>query len=89
MGLSLAMYGEITFKDGRVQQNNFDDYQVLRIDEAPRVTNVHIVPPATRHAAERRRRAGRAAVRAGAVNAIFAATGKRIRALPLGKQLEA
>jgi len=46
MGLSLAKYGEITFKDGKVQQGNFDDFQVIRIDEAPRVTNVYIVPPA-------------------------------------------
>jgi isoquinoline 1-oxidoreductase beta subunit len=40
MGLSLAKYGELTFKDGRVQQKNFDDFPVIRIDEAPLVTNV-------------------------------------------------
>ncbi|MBV9532159.1 MAG: xanthine dehydrogenase family protein molybdopterin-binding subunit, partial [Bradyrhizobium sp.] len=45
MGLSLAKYGAITFKDGKVQQKNFDDFQVIRIDEAPAVTNVYIVPP--------------------------------------------
>jgi isoquinoline 1-oxidoreductase beta subunit len=45
MGLSLAKYGEITFKDGKVQQRNFDDFQVIRIDEAPLVTNVYIMPP--------------------------------------------
>ena len=66
MGMSLAKYGEITFKDGKVQQRNFDDFPVIRIDESPAVTNVYIVPPGTRHAAERRRRARRAAVRAGA-----------------------
>jgi isoquinoline 1-oxidoreductase beta subunit len=44
MGLSLAIYGEITFKDGKVQQGNFDDFPVNRIDETPLVTNVHIVP---------------------------------------------
>src|SRR6202023_3151788 len=44
MGLSLAKYGEITFKDGKVQQGNFDDFPVIRLDEAPLVTNVHIVP---------------------------------------------
>src|ERR1700760_3434117 len=45
MGLSLAKYGEISFKDGRVQQHNFDSFQVARIDDSPLVTNVHIVPP--------------------------------------------
>src|SRR6201991_2805682 len=44
MGLSLAKYGEITFKDGKVQQGNFDDFPVIRMDEAPLVTNVYIVP---------------------------------------------
>src|SRR4029077_3167799 len=39
MGLSLAKYGEITFKDGKVLQGNFDSYPVIRMDEAPRVTN--------------------------------------------------
>src|SRR5262249_41383447 len=43
MGLTLAKYGEITLKNGRVQQNNFDDAQLVRIDEAPKLTNVHIV----------------------------------------------
>ena len=44
MALSLARYGEISFKNGRVQQNNFDSYQVGRIDESPAITHVHIVP---------------------------------------------
>jgi len=44
MGLSHAKYGEITFKDGKVQQGNFDDFPVIRLEEAPLVTNVHIVP---------------------------------------------
>ena len=56
MGLSLAKYGEITFKDGKVQQRNFDDFPVIRIDESPAVTNVYIVPPA----APTRRRAASA-----------------------------
>jgi hypothetical protein len=55
MGLSLAKHGEITFKDGKVQQGNFDNFPVARIDEAPLVTNVHIVPPG---ADARRRRSG-------------------------------
>lgn len=45
MGLSLAKYGEITFKDGKVQQKNYDDFPVIRMDESPLLTNVHIVPP--------------------------------------------
>ena len=67
MGLSLAKYGEITFKNGRVMQGNFDDFPVARIDEAPLVTNVYIMPSGSRCAAERCGRAGGAAVRAGAV----------------------
>jgi len=43
MGMSLALYGEITFKRGRVEQSNYDGYRVLRIDESPPVTDVHIV----------------------------------------------
>ena len=42
-GLGAVLYGAITFKDGRVEQDNFDGYQVLRIDEMPKV-EVHIVP---------------------------------------------
>jgi len=64
MGLSLAKHGEISFKDGKVQQSNFDDFPVIRIDESPAITNVHIVPPAAAHR-ERRRRTRRTAVRTG------------------------
>jgi len=44
-GAESAKYGEITFKDGKVQQGNFDDFPVIRMDESPVVTNVYIVPP--------------------------------------------
>src|SRR5947209_1837943 len=44
MGLSLAKHGEITFKNGRVQQGNLDDFPVARIDESPPLLNVHILP---------------------------------------------
>jgi isoquinoline 1-oxidoreductase beta subunit len=88
MGLSVAKHGELTFKDGRVVQGNFDDFPVARIDEAPKITNVYItqsgpdVPPGG---------VGEPGVPPFApalCNAIFAATGKRIRSLPIGKQLE-
>ena len=55
-GLGAALYGAITLKDGKVEQTNFDGYQVLRIDEMPKV-EVHIVPVA--RSADRRRRTGR------------------------------
>ena len=64
MGISLAKYGEITFKDGRVEQGNFDDYPVARIDEAPLVTNVHIMPPGAETPPSGVGRARRAARRA-------------------------
>ncbi len=88
MGLSLAKYGEITFKNGRVVQKNFDDFRLARIDEGPLVTNVHImqngpdVPPSG--AGE----PGLPPFAPALCNAIFAATGKRIRSLPIGKQLQ-
>ena len=89
MGMSLAKYGEITFKDGKVQQRNYDDFQVIRIDEAPRVTNVHIVPPGPDTPPSGVGEPGVPPFAPALANAIFAATGKRIRAMPIGKQLEA
>ncbi|MDB5578494.1 MAG: twin-arginine translocation pathway signal protein [Bradyrhizobium sp.] len=88
MGLSLARYGEITFKDGRVQQGNFDDFPVIRMDEAPLVTNVHIVPADADAPPSGVGEPGVPPFAPALINAIFAATGKRIRALPIGKQLE-
>ena len=89
MGLSLAKYGEITFKDGKVQQKNFDDFQVVRMDESPVVTNVYIVPPGPDTPPSGVGEPGVPPFAPALINAIFAATGKRIRALPIGKQLEA
>ena len=65
MGASLALYGEISFKGGRAEQSNFDNYPVARMDSAPRGSTHAHRPARLRHAGERRRRAGRAAVRAG------------------------
>jgi isoquinoline 1-oxidoreductase beta subunit len=88
MGLSLARYGEITFKDGKVQQGNFDDFPVIRMDEAPLVTNVHIVPANPDVPPSGVGEPGVPPFAPALINAIFAATGKRIRTLPIGKQLE-
>jgi isoquinoline 1-oxidoreductase subunit beta len=88
MGLSLAKYGEITFKDGKVQQKNFDDFPVVRMDEAPLITNVYIVPPGADTPPSGVGEPGVPPFAPALTNAIFAATGKRIRALPIGKQLE-
>jgi isoquinoline 1-oxidoreductase beta subunit len=88
MGLSLAKYGEISFKDGKVQQGNFDDFPVIRIDEAPLVTNVHIVPVTADTPPCGVGEPGVPPFAPALTNAIFAATGKRIRTLPIGKQLE-
>jgi isoquinoline 1-oxidoreductase beta subunit len=88
MGLSLAKHGEISFKNGKVQQNNFDDFPVVRIDEAPLVTNVHIVEVDQNTPPSGAGEPGVPPFAPALLNAIFAATGKRIRALPIGTQLE-
>jgi len=87
MGLSLAKHGEITFKNGRVQQGNFDDYPVVRIDEAPRITNVHIMPAPADKPPSGVGEPGVPPFAPALINAIFNATGKRIRSLPIGQQL--
>jgi isoquinoline 1-oxidoreductase beta subunit len=79
-GTTAALYGEITLKNGRVEQTNFDTYQMLRINEAP-VIEVHIVkspePPGGMG------EAGTSAIVPAISNAIFAATGKRLRKMPI------
>lgn len=83
MGTSLAMYGEITATNGAVDQSNYDSYQVARMNTAPRETNVYIVPSNAAPAG-----IGEPPLPPFApalYNAIFAATGKRIRELPLSR----
>jgi isoquinoline 1-oxidoreductase beta subunit len=79
-GLTAALYGELTFEKGRIQQSNFHDYPMLRINETPEI-EVHIV-----HNNEKSGGIGEPGVPCAApavANAIFAATGKRIRKLPI------
>jgi CO/xanthine dehydrogenase Mo-binding subunit len=80
-GITAAVFGEITIKNGRVEQSNFDDYRVLRINEVP-VIDVHLVKSA--EAPGGVGEPGTSAVMPAVANAIFAATGKRIRKLPIG-----
>jgi isoquinoline 1-oxidoreductase beta subunit len=85
MSLGNALLGQVTFKTGRAQQSNFNDYQVLRINAAPRETHVHIVPSDAPPGGVGE--TGVPPVAPALCNAIFAATGKRIRSLPIGTQL--
>lgn len=78
-GLSAALYGRISFKDGRVEQSNFHDYPVLRMNETPNV-EVHMV--ASREAPGGIGEPGTPPIAPAVANAIFAATGKRLRLLP-------
>jgi isoquinoline 1-oxidoreductase beta subunit len=87
MGLSLARYGEITVKDGRVQQSNFNDFPIVRIDESPAETRVHIVEHGINVPASGVGEPGVPPFAPALCNAIFAATGKRIRKLPIGERV--
>lgn len=79
-GLSAALYGEVTLKEGRVQQSNFHDYPVLRMDAMPKV-EVHIVPSDEKSGGVGE--PGTPPIGPAVANAVFAATGQRLRRLPL------
>jgi len=82
-GASLALMGEITAKNGRIEQSNYHNYPVARINEAPRAVHVHLIqndaPPAGVG------EPGVPPIAPALCNAVFAATGKRIRELPIKK----
>jgi isoquinoline 1-oxidoreductase beta subunit len=84
--LAAALTGTITLKDGVVEQSNFNDYPVLRINEMPKV-EVHIVKSAAKPTGVGE--PGVPPLAPALVNALHAATGKRIRTLPIGEQLQA
>jgi isoquinoline 1-oxidoreductase beta subunit len=83
-GLTAALYGEITIDKGRVQQSNFHDYRMLRIDQAPKI-EVHVIKSAEAPGGigETGATAGPPALR----NAIYAATGVALRRLPIDRSL--
>jgi isoquinoline 1-oxidoreductase beta subunit len=83
-GVTGALFGEITLKNGRVEQSNFDNYRMLRMNESPRI-EVHLVGSA--EAPGGMGEPGTSAVMPAIANAVFAATGKRVRKLPISTAL--
>jgi isoquinoline 1-oxidoreductase beta subunit len=83
-GLSAALHGEITFENGKVQQSNFHDYPMLRINEAPEIEVAIINSGEPMGGAGE---PGTPPIAPAVANAIYAATGKRVRRLPIIKNL--
>ena len=79
-GITAALHGEITLKNGRVEQGNFDTYQMLRMNEVPAI-EVHIIQSVETPGGMGE--CGTSAIVPAVANAIFAATGKRLRKMPI------
>jgi isoquinoline 1-oxidoreductase beta subunit len=88
MGLGNAVLGEISFKDGKVQQDNFHMYEVARMSLAPKEIAVHLVTPPGEVPLGGVGEPGVPPIAPALCNAIFAATGKRVRSLPVRYQLQ-
>jgi isoquinoline 1-oxidoreductase beta subunit len=86
MGLSCALRGGISFRDGRVEQSNFNDYTLLRMNEAPREIRVHLVPTGYDTPLGGVGEPGLPPIAPALCNAIHAATGKRVRTLPVATE---
>src|SRR5277367_3956301 len=82
-GITAALYGEITIENGRVQQSNFNDYRMLRIDQTPAI-EIHLIKSG--EAPGGIGETGTTAAPPAVVNAIFAATGVRLRRLPIDRE---
>ena len=83
-GLTAALYGEITIKDGAVEQSNFHNYKMVRMDETPSI-ETYIINSHKKVGGGGE--PGTPPIAPAVTNAIFNATGKRIRELPIKKQL--
>jgi isoquinoline 1-oxidoreductase beta subunit len=79
-GVTAALYGEVTLKNGRIEQSNFDSYQLLRLNDAPAI-EVHVVRSSETPGGMGE--AGTSGIVPAIANAVFAATGKRLRKMPI------
>jgi isoquinoline 1-oxidoreductase beta subunit len=86
MGMSHALYSGITFKKGAVEQSNFTDFSIATMGNYPKTVTVHIVEPAPGTHAGGIGEPGLPPFAPALANAVFAATGKRLRNLPMGEK---